>query len=402
MFALLGPAFVAAVAYVDPGNFAANFAAGAKYGYLLLWVLVLANVMAMLVQYLSAKVGLVTGQSMPEVVASRLKRKYRLAYWAQAELVAVACDIAEVVGGALALNLLFDIPLLLGGVIVGGVSMALLLIYNNSEKKYFERVIIGLMLIIPLGFVVGLFQHPPHPHDAAAGLIPQFAGRETILLAAAMLGATIMPHVVYLHSALARDRHGKLPAARVRHYLRATKIDVGVAMVLAGGVNIAMLLLAASALAAYGTVESFHDIYTALGAGTGPIVAVLFAVGLLMSGLTSTSVASQAGSVIMQGLLQKKINVFIRRSITLVPALIVLLVGYDPTKALLLSQVGLSFGVPFALIPLAMITSSKRIMGEQVNSIAVTGTIWMIAGLVSLLNLVLLWLMIADSGTAYT
>lgn len=389
---MLGPAFVAAVAYVDPGNFAANFSAGAKYGYLLLWVLVVANVMAMLVQYLSAKVGLVTGKSMPEVVAKKLGRKSRLAYWVQAELVAIACDIAEVVGGALALNLLFDVPLLLGGIITGVVSMLLLVIYNSPEKKYFERVIVGLMMIIPIGFVVGLFNHPPDMGQTAAGLVPRFDGAETVLLAAAMLGATIMPHVVYLHSALARDRHGRVPADKIRIYLRATKIDVGIAMVLAGGVNISMLLLAASALAGFAHIETFHDIHAALGQGTSTLVATLFGVGLLVSGLTSTSVASQAGSVIMQGLLGRSFNVFFRRSITLVPALLILVIGYDPTSALIVSQIGLSFGVPFALIPLAMITASRRIMGDQVNQRAITVLIYAIAGLVSLLNLALIWL----------
>lgn len=390
--AMLGPAFVAAVAYVDPGNFAANFSAGAKYGYLLLWVLVVANVMAMLVQYLSAKVGLVTGKSMPEVVAEKLGRKSRLAYWVQAELVAIACDIAEVVGGALALNLLFDVPLLIGGIITGIVSMVLLAIYNSPEKKYFERVIVGLMMIIPVGFVVGLFSQPPDIGQAAAGLVPRFDGAETVLLAAAMLGATIMPHVVYLHSALARDRHGRVSTDNINTYLRATKIDVGVAMVLAGGVNISMLLLAASALAGFEHIETFHDIHAALGRDSGTLVATLFGVGLLVSGLTSTSVASQAGSVIMQGLLGRSFNVFFRRSITLVPALLILAIGYDPTSALIVSQIGLSFGVPFALIPLAMITASRRIMGDQVNKRAVTVLIYAIAGVVSLLNLVLIGL----------
>jgi manganese transport protein len=391
---LLGPAFVAAVAYVDPGNFAANFSAGAKYGYLLLWVLVLANVTAMLVQYLSAKVGLVTGKSLPEVVAEKLGRKSRIAYWFQAELVAIACDIAEVVGGALALNMLFGVPLLLGGAIIGAVSMLLLTIYNRPEKKYFERTIIGLMLIIPLGFIVGLFQHPPQVGEMLGGLVPRFGGADTVLLATAMFGATIMPHVVYLHSALARDRHGKVKESELKWYLRATKFDVGIAMLVAGSVNIAMLVLAATTLSSSQGIESFQDIFHALGMNTGSLVAVLFALGLLVSGLTSTSVASQAGSVIMQGLLKRHINVFVRRSITLVPALGILAIGFDPTAALILSQIGLSFGVPFALIPLALITANKSIMGTQINKPSITYAIWLIAGLVTVLNGVLIWLSI--------
>lgn len=388
--ALLGPAFVAAVAYVDPGNFAANFSAGAQYGYLLLWVLIVANLMAVLVQYLSAKVGLVTGRTLPEIVGSKLPRKARIMYWLQAEAVAIACDIAEVVGGALALNILFGVPLLLGGVIVGVVSMFFLAVYNHPEKKYFERMIMVLLTIIPLGFIVGLFNHPPDPAGMAAGLIPRFEGTETVVLAAAMLGATIMPHVVYLHSALARDRHGKIVKKELRKYLRATKFDVGIAMLVAGSVNISMLLLAASALQGNEAVESFQGIFGALATDTSTLVALLFAIGLLVSGLTSTSVASQAGSVIMQGLLHRKVNVFTRRLVTIIPAFIILIVGFDPSTALIISQVVLSFGVPFALIPLTMVTSSRSIMGDQVNPRIVTYLVWGIAGIVSLLNIALI------------
>lgn len=392
---LLGPAFVAAVAYVDPGNFAANFSAGAKYGFLLLWVLIAANLMAMLVQYLSAKVGIVTGKSLPEVVAEKLGRKSRLAYWAQAELVAISCDIAEIVGGAIALNLLFKLPLVVGGIITGFVSLVLLLIYRRGATKYFERVIMALLLIIPIGFIVGLVMKPADPVALAGGLIPRFDGTETILLATAMLGATIMPHVVYLHSALARDRHGKVQKKQITEYLKATRFDVGIAMVLAGSVNIAMLVLAATSLRNMPGTDTLEGIHATLGSVLSPAVAFLFALSLLISGFVSTSVGSQAGAVIMQGLLNKKIHVLVRRLITLAPALFVLAIGIDPTQALIVSQIGLSFGVPFALVPLAMITSSKRIMGEHVNIRAVTYAVGGIAGIVSILNLVLIWLTIA-------
>ncbi len=389
---LLGPAFVAAVAYVDPGNFAANFSAGAKYGFLLLWVLVAANLMAMLVQYLSAKVGIVTGKSLPEVVAEKLGRKSRLAYWLQAELVAISCDIAEIVGGAIALNLLFGLPLVVGGLITGIVSLLLLLIYRRGATKYFERVIMALLLIIPIGFVVGLIMKPADPIALAGGLLPRFDGAETILLATAMLGATIMPHVVYLHSALARDRHGKVKKKLIPSYLKATRFDVGIAMVLAGSVNIAMLVLAATALRNLPGTDTLEGIHSVLGTVVSPVVAFLFALSLLISGFVSTSVGSQAGAVIMQGLLNKKIHVLVRRLITLAPALFVLAIGVDPTQALIVSQIGLSFGVPFALVPLAMITSSKRIMGEHVNIRPVTYAVGAIAAIVSVLNLVLIWL----------
>lgn len=392
---LLGPAFVAAIAYVDPGNFAANFSAGAKYGFLLLWVLLAANLMAALVQYLSAKIGLVTGKSLPEVVAEKLPRPARIMYWAQAELVAISCDIAEIVGGAIALNILFGLPLVAGGLITGVVSMALLVLYQHRRKQYFERVIIAMICIIPLGFVVGLIMQPPEVGPLLAGLVPRFEGTDTILLATAMLGATIMPHVVYLHSALARDRHGKVKQSSLREYLRATRIDVGIAMALAGSINIAMLVLAATALQGQAGTDTLEGVFASLNTNLGSVVAYLFAIGLLASGFASTSIGSQAGAVIMQGLLKKKISLFMRRFITLIPALIVLAVGFDPTQALIVSQIGLSFGVPFALIPLAMITSSRKIMGENINPRSITVAVSLIAALVSLLNLVLIGLTIA-------
>jgi manganese transport protein len=389
---LLGPAFVAAVAYVDPGNFAANFSAGAQYGYLLLWVLVVANLMAMLVQYLSAKVGVVTGQSLPEVIATKLGRKSRIAYWVQAELVAASCDLAEVIGGAIALNLLFDVPLVAGGVITGLVSLLLLATYSRQGQKFYERVIIGLLIIIPIGFFAGLVMHPPEAGLMFAGLVPRLQGTDTVLLAVAMLGATIMPHVVYLHSALSRNRHGRLKGRRLRETLRATKIDVGVAMVFAGSVNIAMLLLAASALRDNVAVDSLAGIFDALGGVTTPLVAWLFALALLVSGFASTAVGTQAGEVIMAGLLKRKVHPLVRRSVVIIPSILLLAFSVDPTRALIISQVILSFGIPFALAPLAIVSSSKRIMGAAVNTRLMTGAIYAITGFVSLLNILLIYL----------
>jgi manganese transport protein len=390
----LGPAFVAAVAYVDPGNFAANFSAGAQYGYMLIWVLVLANTMAALVQYLSAKVGLVTGQSLPEVIAERLPRWGRIMYWAQAELVAVACDIAEIIGGAVALHMLFGVPLVAGGLITGVVSMGLLLLYKQGETRYFERLVILLLCLIPVGFIAGLILRPPVPTELLSGLIPQFDGKESLLLATAMLGATIMPHVVYLHSSLARDRHGKVKPTLLRTYLHATRFDVMFAMLFAGTVNISMVILAATALRGVPGADTLEGVYSGLSSQINPAVGLLFAIGLLISGFISTSIGSQAGAVIMDGLLRRRIPLVVRRMLTLTPAIIILLLGIEPTKALILSQIGLSFGVPFALIPLAQITSSRRIMNGAVNAAATTVAIYVIAGIVSVLNLVLIWLTI--------
>ena len=247
---LLGPAFVAAIAYVDPGNVAANVSAGAQYGFLLVWVIVVANVMAGLVQYLSAKLGLVTGRSLPESVADHTRMPTRIAYWLQAELVAMATDLAEVVGGAIALYLLFDLPLLMGGVITGVVSLLLLAVQNRRGQRVFERVITGLLLVIAIGFLTSLFVEPPPPADVAGGLVPRFDGAESILLATAMLGATVMPHAVYLHSGLARDRHGQpeAGAGRGAGCCASPATTSGIAMLVAGAVNLAMLLVAATNL----------------------------------------------------------------------------------------------------------------------------------------------------------
>ncbi len=394
---LLGPAFVAAVAYVDPGNFAANFSAGAGYGYMLLWVLVLANLMAMLVQYLSAKIGVVTGQSLPEVVATKLGRKARIMYWIQAELVAAACDLAEVIGGAIALKLLFNVPLVAGGVITGLVSLLLLATYSRQGQKFYERIIVGLLIIIPIGFIVGLVMHPPEAAPLLGGLMPKLQGTDTILLAVAMLGATIMPHVVYLHSALSRDRHGHVKnTVKLKEVLRTTKIDVGIAMVLAGSVNIAMLVLAASVLQGDASAESLEGIFNSLGTVIAPLVAWLFALGLLVSGFASTAVGTQAGEVIMAGLLKRRVSPLIRRTVVIIPSIILLAVSVDPTKALIISQVALSFGIPFALMPLAMVTSSKKIMGEAVNGRIIKGLIVTITAGVVGLNLVLIGLIVTS------
>lgn len=396
IISLLGPAFVAAVAYVDPGNFAANFSAGAQYGYLLLWVLIVANAMASLVQYLSAKVGLATGKSLPEVIAERLSKKARIAYWLQAEIVAAATDIAEVIGGAIALQLLIGLPLVVGGILTGAVSLLLLVIYSRRGQKLFERVIVGLLLVIPLGFIIGIMMRLPRGAELVNGLLPRLGDMNTLLLAVAMLGATVMPHVVYLHSALARDRHGKVPADRLRHFLRATQIDVGVAMIVAGGVNAAMLVLAATALRDVPGSNSLAGIFSGLGAHLNTLVAILFAVGLLASGLASTAVGSHAGAVIMDGLLHRRISPLLRRTIVIIPAIALLWLGADPTRALIISQVVLSFGIPLALVPLVMVTASKTIMGLAVNKKITTFLIWAVTAVVVTLNAVLIVMTIAS------
>ena len=262
---LLGPAFVAAIAYVDPGNVAANVSSGAHYGYLLLWVIVVANVLAGLVQYLSAKLGLVTGRSLPSAIGRQMNRPLRLAFWVQAELVAVATDAAEVVGGAIALRILFGLPLLLGGIITGVVSLLLLAIQDRRGQIVFERVITGLLLVIAIGFAASFFVATPPPDAVLSGLVPRFRGAESVLLAAAILGATVMPHAVYMHSALALDRHGHPAEGPARHrLLRITRVDVVLAMAVAGTVNAAMLLVAAINLQGQAGTATIDGAYTAI------------------------------------------------------------------------------------------------------------------------------------------
>lgn len=392
VWTLLGPAFVAAIAYVDPGNIAANFSAGSQFGFLLVWVVVAANVMAGLVQYLSAKLGLVSGLTLPEAVRDRTRRGTRIAYWAQAELVAIATDIAEIVGGAIALQLLFGLPLVLGGIITGAVSLLLLMVGDRRGQRQFERVITGLLIVITVGFLTSLVVKPPAAADVVAGLVPRFDGVQSVLLATAMLGATVMPHAVYLHSGLARDRHGHPPPGAGRKLLlRATRWDVGLAMLVAGTVNMALLLVAAVNLAGR-NVDTIEEAHAAVGTTLGPGVALLFAIGLLASGLASTSVGAYAGAMIMQGLLRKTFPLLVRRLITLVPALAVLASGLDPTRALVLSQVALSFGIPFALVPLVRLTADRSLMGADANHPVTTVLGWVVAVLITALNAVLVHL----------
>ncbi|WP_298861552.1 Nramp family divalent metal transporter [uncultured Microbacterium sp.] len=393
---LLGPALVAGVAYLDPGNVASNMTAGARYGYLLVWVVLSGNAMAWLIQYLSAKLGLVTGNSLPELLGARIRHPWaRRAYWLQAELVAMATDIAEVLGGAVALQLLFGIPLLWGGVITGAVSIGLLAVHSRRGARHFEFVIIGLMLLIVVGFVAGLLVAPPDPAGIAGGILPRFTDSGSVLLAVSILGATIMPHAIYAHSALVRDRFCDSRPRPLRTLLTATRWDVTVAMLIAGTVNLAILLLAAANLAGVTGTDSLEGAHAAITASLGGVIGTLFAVGLLASGLASTSVGAYAGAEIMHGLLSVRIPLLARRLVTLLPALAILGAGVDPTLALVLSQVVLSFGIPFALIPLVALTAQRRTLGEHVNRPVTTALGILFSALIIALNAALLWLVLA-------
>ncbi|SBN61430.1 manganese transport protein [Curtobacterium sp. 9128] len=393
---LLGPAFVAAIAYVDPGNVAANLTAGAKYGYLLLWVLVAANASAVVVQYLSAKLGVVTGKSLPELLGMRMKRTPRLLFWAQAEIVAAATDVAEVIGGALALHLLFGLPLVAGGVITGVVSMAILVLQNRRGARTFEVVVTAMLAILTIGFCAGLLFAQVSPGELVSGLVPRFEGSESVMLAASMLGATVMPHAVYLHSALARDRHGDTPAGpERRRVLVMTRWDVALALVVAGGVNVCMLVLAAATLPGVPGTDSIPGAQAAIATHVGPVVGVLFAVGLLASGLASTSVGCMAGAEIMHGLLHVRVPLLVRRIVTLVPAIVLLALNADATMLLVVSQVVLSFGIAFAIVPLVAYTSRRSVMGADVNAVGTRVVAWVIAAVIVALNVALVALTLA-------
>jgi manganese transport protein len=390
--ALLGPAFVAAVAYIDPGNFATNIAGGAKYGLLLVWVIVGANLMAMLVQYLSAKVGIATGRNLPQLCRENFPRTASMLLWVQAEVIAIATDLAEFVGAAIALNLLFGVPPFPAGLITAVVAFGILALQTRGYRK-FELAIVAMLAIVLLGFAYDLSQVDIDVGGVAAGLVPRFDGTESILLAVGILGATVMPHVVYLHSALTQDRIKATDDGERRELLRFLRVDVVVAMGLAGIVNLTMLVVAASLFHENGkssidTIEQAHAGFeTLLGGGA----ALAFAAALLASGLSSSSVGTYAGQVVMQGFIDRRISLFVRRAVTMAPALAVLAIGVNTTDALVISQVVLSFGIPFALVPLILLTRRRDLMGAQTNAPATTAVAVVVAGLIIALNVFLLY-----------
>ncbi|MEN9740579.1 MAG: hypothetical protein RLZ72_845 [Actinomycetota bacterium] len=366
LVSLLGPAMVAGVAYLDPGNVASNLTAGSRYGFLLVWVAVLANLIAWMVQFLSARLGIVTGLSLPEVMGQRItSRGWRFVYWIQGELVAMATDVAEVVGGAIALHLLFGLPLWIGGLIVGIVAIGLLGVQSRFGSKPFERVIVLFIVIIVVGFCASLFVHPVDVGAVATGLIPRFDGHGSVLLATAILGATVMPHAIYAHSALSRDRFGEVSNEDVPRLIAATRIDVTAALAIAGAVNVTLIVVGGAVLSDHPESSTLAGAYSALTSELGTTIAVLFAIGLLASSLASSAVGAYAGAEIMAGLTSFHVKPVVRRAITVIPAVVLLAVGVEPTAALIVSQVVLSFGIPLALIPLIVVTTSRRLMGEH-------------------------------------
>ncbi|MGH3274211.1 MAG: Nramp family divalent metal transporter [Streptosporangiaceae bacterium] len=388
MVALLGPAFVAAVAYVDPGNFATNFTAGARFGYGLAWVVAAANVMAMLVQYLSAKVGVATGQDLPQLCRAHLPRAVSRGLWVQAELVAMATDLAEFVGAAIGLNLLFGLPLLPAGLVTAVVAFAILALEQRGYRR-FELAIAALLGLVLLGFAYDLLAVHVSAGAAVAGLVPRLpGGHGALLLVAGIIGATVMPHVVYLHSALTKSRVSCGDDAERGQLLRFQRIDVLVALGAAGLINLAMLFVAAALFRGGGGPPdgSLQAAHAGLASMVGGGAALAFAVALLSSGLSSSSVGTYAGQVVMQGFIDRRIPVFLRRAITMVPALVVLAAGLPPTGSLVISQVVLSFGIPLALVPLVLLTRRADVMGPLVNRAVTTVAAFGVAGLIIALN----------------
>jgi manganese transport protein len=389
----LGPAFIAAVAYVDPGNFATNIAGGAQFGYLLLWVILVSNLMAMLIQSMSAKLGIATGKNLPEVCRARFPRPVTFLLWVQAEVIAMATDLAEFIGAALALNLLFGIPLFPAGLLTAVGAFGILELQRRGFRPL-EAVIAAMVGVIVVAFAFQMFYAEPEADRVLAGLFtPGFAGTESVLLAAGILGATVMPHVIYLHSALTQRRIvGKTEEER-RRIFRFELVDVVIAMAIAGTINASMLIMAAAlfhsaGLTGVGDIDKAFDQLRIL---EGSTPAILFGVALLASGLSSSSVGTLSGQVVMQGFINRQIPLFLRRLITMAPALVILGIGLNPSRSLVLSQVVLSFGIPFALIPLLIFCRNRNVMGTLVNHKITTAVASVVVTLIVSLNVFLLY-----------
>ncbi len=384
---MLGPAFVASVAYVDPGNFATNIQGGAKFGYLLLWVVLLANLMAMLIQYLSAKLGVVTERNLPELCRERFPRWMAWGLWVQAEIMAMATDIAEFLGAALGLNMLFGVPMLVAGLITGVIAFAILELQRHGHRR-FEVAITALLGLVFAGFLYQALKIGPSVHQSLHGLLPSLHGTSSLYLAVGIVGATVMPHVIYLHSALTNGRMPVRNDAERRRVLRFERLDVIVALGLAGLINLVMLAVAAKLFhnSSLSGLSSLTEAHSEFGRLVGGGAALAFAVALFASGASSSSVGTYAGQVVMAGFINVRIPVLVRRAVTMIPALIVLALGVNPTSALVFSQVVLAFGIPLALVPLVVLTARRDVMGVHVNSRLTSTLAYGVAGLITLMN----------------
>ena len=388
----LGPAFIACVAYIDPGNFATNVAGGSKFGFTLVWVIVASNLMAMLIQTLSAKLGIATGRNLPEVCRERFSRRTSLGLWVQAEVIAMATDLAEFLGAAVGIKLLLGIPLFPAAVITGVITLLILALQRYGFRPL-EAVIAAFVAVIGVCYLAELwFAHPPLGTVARHAVVPDFAGNESVLLAVGIIGATVMPHVIYLHSALTQHRIVPRNDDEARLIYKYTRVDVLIAMAIAGLINISMLVVAATVFFGSGLthVDSLEGAHRTLEPILGGASSVLFALALTASGLSSSTVGTMSGQVVMQGFIRRRIPLWVRRLVTMIPAFIVIGAGLDPSRTLVISQVVLSFGIPFALIPLVIFTSKREIMGTLVNRRATVAAATVVAALISGLNVFLL------------
>jgi manganese transport protein len=388
----LGPAFIASVAYMDPGNFATNIQGGAQFGYQLLWVIVASNLMAMLIQSLSAKLGIASGLNLAEQCRNNFPRPMVVVMWVIMELVAMATDLAEFLGAALGFNLLFGVPLWIAGLMTVAVTFLILGLERYGFRPL-EAVITALVGVVAVSYLIEtVLDRPNWSNVLYHAVVPQFSGTESVLLATGILGATVMPHVIFLHSALTQGRIVTKNVQQQRRLFRYELIDVLVAMGLAGLINMAMLIMAASTFFARGltTIGTIEEAHRTLEPLLGSAASAVFGISLLASGLSSSSVGTMAGQVIMAGFLHRKIPVWIRRLATVFPPMIIIMWGLDPTRTLVISQVILSFGLPFAIVPLVLFTSRRDIMGELVNHRATTITAMLVAALIVALNIFLL------------
>jgi len=399
LWPFLGPAFIASIAYVDPGNFATNIQGGAQFGYTLLWVVVASNLAAILVQTLSAKLGIATGYNLAELCRLHFPRPIVLVMWVLMELVAMATDVAELIGAALGFSLLFGMPLW-AACIPTILATFMILALQARGFRPLEAVISGMLVVIAACYVIEIFLSKQDWGAVAMGaVVPRFAGAESVLLATGILGATIMPHVIFLHSSLTQGRIQVKDDHQKRRLLRFEVVDVTIAMGVAGFVNAAILMMSAATFhfSGHNGIASLEAAYLTLQPLLGRAAGWIFAISLLISGLASTTVGTISGQVIMQGFIMRRIPIWIRRLVTILPSVIVIVLGFDPTRTLVVSQVVLSFGLPFALVPLILFSQRREIMGELANRRMTSIAGWTIAGLVVALNLLLLFLTASGS-----
>ncbi len=393
----LGPAFIASIAYMDPGNFATNISGGAQYGLMLLWVILASNLIAMLIQTLSAKLGIASGKNLAEHCREQFRRPVVVIMWLLAEIVAMATDLAEFLGAALGFYILLGVPLWIAGIITG-IATFLILSLERFGFRPLEAVISGFVGVIAVSYLVEtILDKPPMGQVLFHMVVPQLRGPESVLLAVGILGATVMPHAIYLHSSLTQKRIIVRDPGKLRRLLRFEIIDVTIAMGVAGLINMAMLVMAAATFFAKGitSMGSLEEAHRTLEPLLGKAASWVFGVSLLASGLSSSAVGTMAGQVIMQGFLKRRIPSWIRRLATMVPSMVVIALGLDPTRTLVISQVFLSFGLPFAIIPLVLFTQRRDIMGVLVNRGVTTALAWLTAAFIVALNVYLLYLTFA-------